>query len=401
MRPIHILINRLITSTLKFVQRFLVFPSQMTFSGQGSTEQLCAHVSRLGHKKVLLITDKILVDLGLADKVKNAIEAHEGELVIYDGVLPDPTVTMVNEGLALVNAQGCDAIIAMGGGSSIDTAKGVAAAATHDGIESLVGILKLKRETLPLFAIPTTSGTGSEISIAAVISDPETHQKGVMADPRLIPQAVALDANLLTGMPPSVTASTGIDALSHAVETYTGRWADASVRNYSGTAVKLIFQYLPRACADGNDLEAREAMSLASYYAGLSLNTGSVGNVHAFAHQLGGTYGIPHGIAIGAVMPQVLERGVEKMQQPLSDLARLIGVAKPGNSSLQDAKLFNQALSDLQASVKIPTTLDALKDEDIASLAKEALKEALAYPVRVFFSQAEAEALLKRLRSEK
>ncbi len=401
MRPIHILINRLITSTLKFVQRFLVFPSQMTFSGQGSTEQLCAHVSRLGHKKVLLITDKILVDLGLADKVKNAIEAHEGELVIYDGVLPDPTVTMVNEGLALVNAQGCDAIIAMGGGSSIDTAKGVAAAATHDGIESLVGILKLKRETLPLFAIPTTSGTGSEISIAAVISDPETHQKGVMADPRLIPQAVALDANLLTGMPPSVTASTGIDALSHAVETYTGRWADTSVRNYSGTAVKLIFQYLPRACADGNDLEAREAMSLASYYAGLSLNTGSVGNVHAFAHQLGGTYGIPHGIAIGAVMPQVLERGVEKMQQPLSDLARLIGVAKPGNSSLQDAKLFNQALSDLQASVKIPTTLDALKDEDIASLAKEALKEALAYPVRVFFSQAEAEALLKHLCSEK
>ncbi len=401
MRPIHILINRLITSTLKFVQRFLVFPSQMTFSGQGSTEQLCAHVSRLGHKKVLLITDKILVDLGLADKVKNTIEAHEGELVIYDGVLPDPTVTMVNEGLALVNAQGCDAIIAMGGGSSIDTAKGVAAAATHDGIESLVGILKLKRETLPLFAIPTTSGTGSEISIAAVISDPETHQKGVMADPRLIPQAVALDANLLTGMPPSVTASTGFDALSHAVETYTGRWADASVRNYSGTAVKLIFQYLPRACADGNDLEAREAMSLASYYAGLSLNTGSVGNVHAFAHQLGGTYGIPHGIAIGAVMPQVLERGVEKMQQPLSDLARLIGVAKPGNSSLQDAKLFNQALSDLQASVKIPTTLDALKDEDIASLAKEALKEALAYPVRVFLSQAEAEALLKHLCSEK
>ncbi|MGH1373286.1 MAG: iron-containing alcohol dehydrogenase [Cellvibrionaceae bacterium] len=397
MHPIHVLINRLMTSALKFVQRFLDFPSQMTFSGQGSTEQLCAHVSRLGHKKVLLITDKILVELGLADRVKAAIEAQQGELIIYDGVLPDPTATMVNDALALVKSECCDAIIAMGGGSSIDTAKGVAAAATHDGIESLVGILKLKRETLPLFAIPTTSGTGSEISIAAVISDPVTHQKGVMADPRIIPQAVALDATLLTGMPPSVTASTGIDALSHAVETFTGRWANASVRNYSGTAVKLIFQYLPRACENGNDLEAREALSLASYYAGLSLNTGSVGNVHALAHQLGGTYGIPHGVAIGAVMPHVLDIGVEKMQQPLAELARLVGVSKAGNSALQDAKLFNQSLVDLQRSVKMPVTLEAIKDEDIRSLAKEAVKEALAYPVRYFFSRAEAEALLKRL----
>lgn len=399
MRPIHYLINRLLTSTLKFVQRFLVFPSQMTFSGQGSTEQLCAHVSRLGHKKVLLITDKILVDLGLADKVKAAIESHQGELIIYDGVLPDPTVTMVNEGLAIVRAQGCDAIIAMGGGSSIDTAKGVAAAATHDGIESLVGILKLKRETLPLFAIPTTSGTGSEISIAAVISDPDTHQKGVMADPKLIPQAVALDANLLTGMPASVTASTGIDALSHAIETYTGRWADESVKNYSGTAVKLIFKYLPRACVDGQDLEAREALSLASYYAGLSLNTGSVGNVHALAHQLGSKYAIPHGVAIGAVMPPVLSLSVNKMQQPLAQLASLIGVAKTECSNLQNAHLFIRSLTDLQTQVKMPEQLNKLRDEDISQLAADGIKEALAYPVRHFLSQSEAESLLKRLLS--
>jgi len=396
-RPIHFLVNRLITSTLKFVQRFLVFPSQMTFSGQGSTEQLCAHVSRLGHKKVLLITDKILVDLGLADKVRVAIEAHQGELVIYDGVLPDPTVTMVNEGLAMVRAQGCDAIIAMGGGSSIDTAKGVAAAATHDGIESLVGILKLKRETLPLFAIPTTSGTGSEISIAAVISDPETHQKGVMADPRLIPQAVALDANLLIGMPASVTASTGIDALSHAIETYTGRWADTSVKNHSGTAVKLIFEYLPRACLNGKDIDAREALSLASYYAGLSLNTGSVGNVHALAHQIGGKYGIPHGVAIGAVMPHVLEVSVDAMKQPLAELASLIGVAKAGDSSLQNANAFIRALSELQSQVKIPQQLDAICETDIPQLAADGVKEALAYPVRHFFSRREAELLLRRL----
>ncbi len=397
MRLIHSLINRCVTSLLSIVQRFLVYPSQMTFSGQGSAEQLCDHVTRLGHKKALLITDKILVDLGLAEGVRKTIEQNQGQLFIFDGVLPDPTITMVNDALAMVRQHGCDAIIAMGGGSSIDTAKGVAAAATHGGLDKLVGILKLKRKTLPLFAIPTTSGTGSEVSIAAVISDPETHQKAVMADPKIIPQAVALDAKLLVGMPPSVTASTGIDALSHAIETYIGRWANETVYGYSGAAVKLIFKYLPKAYADGSDLDARESLSLASYYAGSALNIGSVGNVHALAHQIGGKYGIPHGIAIGAVMPHVLSASLKAAQVPLAQLAEVIGVASKSETTLQNAKRFVAALVELQAVVGMPTHIEKIQTADIKGLAQDGLKEALSYPVPYFMTQTEAETLLRSI----
>lgn len=397
MRLIHSFLNRCLTSLLSIVQRFLVYPSQMTFSGQGSAEQLCDHVSRLGYKKILLITDKILVDLGLADGVRETIEKNQGELFIFDGVLPDPTVTMVNDALAIVQKHGCDAIIAMGGGSSIDTAKGVAAAATHGGLDKLVGILKLKRKTLPLFAIPTTSGTGSEVSIAAVISDPDTHQKAVMADPKIIPQAVALDAKLLVGMPPSVTASTGIDALSHAIETYIGRWADETVYSYSGAAVKLIFEHLPKAYANGSDLNARESLSLASYYAGSALNIGSVGNVHALAHQIGGKYGIPHGIAIGAVMPHVLSASLNEAQVPLAQLAEIIGVASKSETTLQNAKRFVTALVELQAEVGMPTHIEKIQTTDIKGLAQDGLKEALSYPVPYFMTQAEAESLLRSI----
>ncbi len=397
MRLIHSFLNRCLTSLLSIVQRFLVYPSQMTFSGQGSAEQLCDHISRLGYKKILLITDKILVDLGLADGVRETIEKNQGELFIFDGVLPDPTVTMVNDALAIVQKHGCDAIIAMGGGSSIDTAKGVAAAATHGGLDKLVGILKLKRKTLPLFAIPTTSGTGSEVSIAAVISDPDTHQKTVMADPKIIPQAVALDAKLLVGMPPSVTASTGIDALSHAIETYIGRWADETVYSYSGAAVKLIFEHLPKAYANGSDLNARESLSLASYYAGSALNIGSVGNVHALAHQIGGKYGIPHGIAIGAVMPHVLSASLNEAQVSLAQLAEIIGVASRSDTTLQNAERFVVALVELQAEVGMPTHIEKIHATDIKGLAQDGLKEALSYPVPYFMTQAEAEALLRNI----
>ncbi|WP_390619143.1 iron-containing alcohol dehydrogenase [Maricurvus nonylphenolicus] len=390
-------LNRATTGVLSVIQRFLVLPNQITFSGAGSTQQLCDHIHRLGHKKVLLITDKILVDLGLANRVVEGMAGHGGEVVIYDGVLPDPTVAMVNDGLALVKQHGCDAIVAMGGGSSIDTAKGVASAATNGGIEKLIGILKVKQDALPLFAIPTTSGTGSEVSIAAVISDPETHQKGVMADPKIVPQAVALDAELLTGMPPSVTASTGMDALSHAIETYIGRWSNNQVKSLSGTAIKLIFDYLPKACENGSDMQARESLALASYYAGLSLNDGGVGNVHAFAHQIGGQYKIPHGVAISAVMPQVLQLSLKQAGAKLAELADLIGVASAGDSEQVKAEEFIAALRNLQQEIGMPMTFSQIQTQDIRGLVKEALKEAVLYPVPYFMSYREGEQLIRQL----
>jgi alcohol dehydrogenase class IV len=396
---LNTVINKATTVGLSVVTRFLTFPDQITFSGQGSTQQLCDHITRLGHKKILLVTDKILVELGLSNAVVEAIASQEGEVIIYDGVLPDPTTAMVDAGLALVKQHGCDAIIAMGGGSSIDTAKGIAAAATNGGIDKLIGILKVKTDPLPLFAIPTTSGTGSEVTLAAVISDSDTHQKGVMADPKIVPAAVALDAQLLTGMPPSVTAATGIDALSHAIESYIGSWSNPVVRKHASVAIKLIFEYLPKAYQDGNDLDAREALSLAAYYAGLALNGGAAGNVHALAHQLGGKYGIPHGVAISAVMPHVLTLSVHKAKDSLAALADVLGVATASESAEVKAHKFIEALYGLQDSINMPRTLEVIESKDITDMAKEAIKEALPYPVPYFFSRKEAESVLLNLQA--
>lgn len=395
MRLINAFTNRAFTAILKLLQQFLPQKNQITFAGQNSSQQLCQHVLRMGHSRILLITDKILVELGLADGIRECIEGQGGTLTIYDGVLPDPTSDMVETALALLQSHSCDAVIAMGGGSAIDTAKGVTAAATNGDIKKLIGILKVKQGPLPLFAIPTTSGTGSEVSLAAVISDAKTHEKGVMGDPKLVPLAVALDPVLLKGMPPSVTASTAMDALSHAIETYVGRWSNASVKNYSGAAVKLIFENADRAYQDGQQLDAREAMGLASYYAGLSLNQGSVGNIHALAHQLGGQYGIPHGIAISMVMPHVLEASIDTIDKSLSELSIKIGVGDSNLSNLQNARRFIEALRQLQSRLNMPSGTDQIRSSDIKPMAKNAIKEALAYPVPYFISRSKAQSILR------
>jgi len=196
-------------------------------------------------------------------------------------------------------------------------------------------------------------------------------------------------------MPPSVTASTAMDALSHAIETYVGRWSNASVKNYSGAAVKLIFENAERAYHDGQQLQAREAMGLASYYAGLSLNQGSVGNIHALAHQLGGQYGIPHGIAISMIMPHVLEASIDTIDKSLSELAIKIGVGDPNLSKLQNARRFIEALRQLQSRLNMPSATDQIQSSDIKPMAKNAIKEALAYPVPYFISRSKAQSILR------
>ena len=396
--PMNLLINRLSTASLSFLQFFLPDAKQISFAGQGSARKLCEHVTRLGNKKVLLVTDKILMDLGVGDVVLNTIKEQGGEVVVYDGVLPDPTVSMVEQALKLQKQHACQAVIAMGGGSSIDTAKAVSAAASNGDIRKLLGILKVKQAPIPLFAIPTTSGTGSEVSLAAVISDDQTHEKTVMADPKIVPKAVALDPELLVGMPPSVTASTAMDALSHALETYLSRWTNNSVQEYSGAAVKMIFQWLPTAYQDGKNLQARESLSLASYYAGLSLNDASVGNVHALAHQIGGKYGIPHGVAISAVMPHVLTFSKAAIVKPLARLADLIGVTAAGDSEALKADKFIEALLELQKSVSMPATLEKIQASDVDELAKQAVKEAWLYPVPKVMGKAEAKQMINAVR---
>ena len=379
---------------------FKLMPSlaYMAFNGQGSTAQLCRHIARQGAQRVLIVSDKILVELGIVGKAVDVLKEEGVECVIYDGILPDPTFAMVDEGLALQQQHKCDAVLAIGGGSSIDCAKTIASAATNgrDG-RKLEGYFKVKTMPLPLFALPTPSGTGSEATIAAVVSDPASHEKCFLADPKMLPKAVALDADLLLGMPAPITAATGMDALTHAVETYISLWGTESSNGYGYAAVKMIFDYLPRAYRDGNDAEAREQMALAAYYAGMAINDAGVGNVHAIAHQLGRHYGTPHGLANALVMPEVLRFMAKASEKPLAELGRLIGVADASTGDAQAAEKFIDAVADLNTRLGVPDVLDTLREEDIAAIAADAVKEGAGYPVPVLMSRKECQAILRTL----
>ncbi|MFK8049648.1 MAG: iron-containing alcohol dehydrogenase [Halioglobus sp.] len=397
MRLIDIVVNKLIQLVLSIVRRFLHSPLQLTFCGEGSTEQLVMHIVRTGHKKILLVTDKPLVELGLAGRVVDAATSRGAEVAVYDGVLPDPTVAVVAAALSYYHQHNCDAVVALGGGSSIDTAKTVAAAATNGGIEPVMGLFKVKTAPAPLFAIPTTAGTGSEASWFAVISDTDTHQKTGIGAPVLLPKATALDASLMTGLPKSITAATGMDALTHAIETFIAPAANEEVRSLSLPAAQMVFANLREAYANGGNVAARESMAIASYYAGISLNISAVGTVHAIAHQLGAKYGTPHGLANAIVLPHVLDLNVEAAGSQLAELADMIGLCAPYDSEREKAEKLVAAVRELNDALDIPLALEALRPEDILDLVKEAAIEARTYSVPTILGRDQIASILNKL----
>jgi alcohol dehydrogenase len=354
---------------------------------------------RSGYKNILLVTDKPLVELGLAGRVVDAVELSGAQVVIYDGVLPDPTIEVVTGGLHSYQQHNCDAVIALGGGSSIDTAKTVAAAATNGGIEAVMGLFKVKIAPAPLFAIPTTAGTGSEASWFAVISDTHTHQKTGIGAPALLPKATALDASLMTGLPKSITAATGMDALTHAIETFIAPAANDEVRSLSLPAAEMIFSNLREAYENGDNLAARESMAMASYYAGISLNISAVGYVHAIAHQLGAKYGTPHGLANAIVLPHVLDLNIEAASEKLAELADVIGVSVVEDTEQVKAEKLVAAVRAMNDALNIPTTLAALNTADIPGLVKEAAAEGRTYSVPTVLGRDQIASILNKLLS--
>jgi len=304
------------------------------------------------------------------------------ELAYYDGVLPDPTYDQVAAGVAVAKAQGTDTILAIGGGSAIDAAKIIAASATSDqSPKDWVGFGKVKHQVLKLYVVPTTSGTGSEATMGAVISDAQTHQKGVISGGTLLPLTTALDPDLMLGLPLHITAATGMDALTHAIEAYIGVWERGSRLEDARIGVKLVFDNLAAAYRDGSNREARAGMAMGAYYAGLAINQVNVGNVHAIAHQLGGKYGIPHGLANALVLPHVLEFCCQEAASRLAELAILVGLGKAGEDQNQLAHRFIQAVRNLRTEVGIPDHSDKLKREDFDAIAELAIAEGDGYPV--------------------
>jgi alcohol dehydrogenase class IV len=350
---------------------------------------------------VIIVTDAVLVKLGLVEPLRRALVEQGIDVAVHDGITPDPTYPVLEAGNAAVRAHGSEAILAVGGGSSIDAAKIIGAmAVTGKPVPKLLGMLKVTKPMMPLFAIPTTAGTGSEVTVAAVATDPVAHVKSVVIDPKLVPLAAALDPLMMKGMPKPITAATGMDALTHAVEAYINRWPHADTKFYCVSAVRMIFESLPRAYANGEDLEAREAMALASFYAGLAFTKAYVGYVHAFSHKLGGMYGVPHGLANAITLPYVLdfEKDSPLARERLADLAVAIGAGNASESKEVLAQRFVDQVRELNRAIGIPDRVDVLKPADVPEIARAAMVEAYRdYPVPKVMSLTEAEALLQRM----
>jgi alcohol dehydrogenase class IV len=386
------------------VSRVFAIPRPTVFVGPGSSLRLCASIGQFGVRRVMIITDAVLVRLQLVEPIRAALAAQGIEVAIHDAISPDPTFPVLEAAHAAVRAHRSDAILAVGGGSVIDAAKVVGAmAVTGKSPQQLIGMLKVNQPMLPLFAIPTTAGTGSEVTVAAVVTDPVRHEKSAMIDPKLVPAAAALDPVLMRGMPKSITAATGMDALTHAVEAYLNRWPHAETPLHCRGAVRMIFANLPRACTNGDDLEAREAMALASFYAGLAFTKAYVGYVHAFSHKIGGMYGVPHGLANAITLPYVLDfiKDAPLARQRLAELAVVIdaGSAQDGDEVL--AQRFIDRVRQLNRMIGIPEKMAPLLAGDISTIARAAMIEAHRdYPVPKNMSLAEAEATLRRLQPD-
>ncbi|WP_203343602.1 iron-containing alcohol dehydrogenase [Vibrio diabolicus] len=384
---------RTYTAGLKIAALILPMPRPTLFSGPGSMNELLESMTELGFKRVLLVTDEGLVQVGIVDKVLKAAAQLDLQLDVFSKVHPDPTYDQVESGLEAYHRFHCEGILALGGGSAMDCAKVIAAKVTNKRpIKKLAGLLKVWRMPAPLFAIPTTAGTGSEVTIAAVVSDPSSHIKTPLMDPKLVPLMAALDANLMIGLPPKITADTGVDALTHAIEAYVSRNATQETRAYSVAAIKLIFKHLPRVVAQGDDVEARHKMAMASYYAGLAFTKASLGYVHAFAHTFGAKYGIPHGMANGLALLPVLRFSLSEIEPQLRKLDALTAEGQSGEASAQH---FLTHVESLFASIDIKQKSALIKREDADVLVDLILKEAhWNYPVPKFMSREECTQLL-------
>ena len=382
--------HKLFINFARFMVNFAPGATYLAFAGDNSARTLCRHVGRQGVKKVLVVTDKQLVKLGIVEQAISGLAEESVEHAIYDGVTPDPTYHVVAEGKAAYERHGCDGLLAIGGGSSIDAAKVIGVAVSHPNHpQDYVGFGKVKDPIPPLFAIPTTAGTGSEATMGAVISDNETHVKGIISGRSLLPQAACIDPTLMTGMPKQITAATGMDALTHAVEAYISTWTRGDAREKAETAAKLIFANLPKACEDGSDIRARDALAHAAYMAGQAINQVNVGNVHAIAHQLGAHFGVPHGIANAMVMPHVLRASMPEATSRLSELGATLGY-----NSADD---FITAISAMNRKLGIPDKAHGLKPEHFDSITEAALAEADGYAVPHMMTPEEVHQVLSKL----
>ena len=378
-----------------------VLPWRMpeTLEGPDCIKKLPARIKKDGFHKVLVVTDAVLMKLGALNDLFAAMDEAGIAYTIYDKAEPNPTDIHVNNGVDLYKASGCECMIAFGGGSPMDCAKAAGARVMNpnQSVSQMRGELKIRHKLPPFFAVPTTAGTGSETTLAAVVTNMQTHEKYAINDPKLRPKYAVLDPELTTGLPQKITSTTGMDALTHAVEAYIGLSGTKSTNDYAEKATKLIFENLETAYNDGKNLQARENMLVASFYAGMAFTRAYVGYVHAIAHNLGGIYGTPHGLANAVILPHVLEYYGDTAYEKLAKLAEIVGIG--GYSQADKAMNFIDAIKEMNRNMNIPEHFDFIKDEDIPTIVERALKEGNPlYPVPKIMDAKDCEKVIKAVR---
>lgn len=345
--------------------------------GPGAIAELSEEIRNLGWKKPMLVTDKPLVKLGIAAKVEEVIKKAGVSYVLYDEPVPNPTMKNVMDGVALFKKEGCDAIVSLGGGSPQDAAKAIAIIMTNGGVPSdYEGINKSKKPGLPIIAINTTAGTASEVTKNYVITDEIRKIKMVMVDPHCTPVIGVNDPELMLGIPAALTAATGMDALTHAIESYVSVGAFGLSKTLSLESIRLIAESLETAVKTGSNVEARDKMAWASYIAGLSFNNAGLGIVHSLAHQLGSEYDLPHGVANAILMPYVEAFNAETCPERFVEIARAMGRKVDGLSAKEAAKEAVNAMFELARKVGIPDLKDTkFRPEDAPRLAEQAMRD--------------------------
>lgn len=376
-----------------------MFPPPKTVMGAGCSRQIPAILEELGVKKAMIVTGPTVVGLHVSP-IALAMGKAGIQSVIFDQVEANPSVNTVEAIREQYVQSGCDGFLAIGGGSPMDAAKAAAArvAKPRTPIGKMAGLMKVMHPVAPIICVPTTSGTGSEVSMGAVISDHDEHHKYAIMDPFLVPKYAVLDPLLTVSMPPFVTATTGVDALTHAVESYV-TWAynnNTSNRNAEEAVVK-IFRNLERAYKNPNDIEAREQMLIASYKAGLAFNRTGVGYVHAIAHAMGGIYNTAHGLANSVILPIVLEDYGEDVHPQLAHLAEITGVKTSGTDA-EKANAFIRAIREMNRRMGLPTGFDFIEQKDFPQIIEWALAEGNGtYPVPVIYNAARMRHVLNRI----
>jgi len=360
------------------MSKYFFMPS-VSAMGIDCLKQVPDFIKENNFKKALIVADKVLVQIGLVGKVTDLLEANEIEYIIYDETKPNPTVKNVEDGLNILKEGNCDFVISIGGGSPHDCAKGISLVATNGGsIKDYEGVNMSSKPQLPLIAINTTAGTASEMTIFSIITDEDRHVKMALVDKHMTPVMAVNDPMLMTDMPKSLTAATGMDALTHSIEAYVSTNATPITDACAEKSIELITNYLKRAVENGEDIEARDKMAYAEFLAGMAFNNASLGYVHAMAHQLGGFYDLPHGVCNAILLPYVQEFNAKASADRLKKVASIMGIDVSDMTDEEGAKACINAIKELSKSIGIPSGLSDLgvKVEDFDVLATNALKDA-------------------------